>query len=326
MTDRVGLLRRLVALSPRALEAYATACVGRVLPAYERRSGHVWGVPHNTVDLAWSVLGGAEVIRQRWHRLRAFNERNAISIDDHGPDYATQNAVAAGARLLCEIFGFASSGDPTLDHRERARRALLITGNARDAIEALHRETLRIDPHQVFTDGPEVEQQWQVAALEALERSRDPRPDRAFFARVDVQHPAGWYPWTHPAPATGPDLTLFAGAFTREPKPAYFIHEAENHLSSLRVQAMGAEVAFVREVARVNGVARFSYHLRKQHVTGHIELVLYHVLAGEFLRHDFDDCREIRFRDLDTDARRTIPYPPHSLADDDMDGEVSSSG
>lgn len=327
MADRVALLQRLEALSSHALKMYATACLERVLPAYEKRVGETWGVPHNTVALAWSALAGVDVIRHRWHRLRAFNERIMVSIDDYGPDYATQNAVAAGGKLLSEIFGFASSGDTQIDHRERAKRALYISGNALDAVDAFQREIARIEPGQTVQGAVDVERQWQLAALEVLEASQEPalRPDAlagisgriAGGPVIGSTFSVGWFPWERTKTANGPDLTLFMGAFTRNPKVAYFVYEAKNRLEPHGAQVLGDEVAFIREAVRVEGVARFSYHLRKQELQPWIRFLIYHLVAGEFLKHEFDTCAQIRYRDFDTNVRVLEAYPPHALAEDD---------
>jgi hypothetical protein len=322
---RQEVLERLEALPTPLVTAFAAACLERVLPAFERRTGESWGVPHNAVSLAWEALEGRAVSTIRWNRMRSFLQRISVSIEDHGPSFATGNAVAASGVLLSEMFGFASSGDLALDHRERARRARFIAGNAIDAIDALHRESRELDRDVSFASGPMVEMAWQAAALERLATNLEAPPTRSLFDGVtaegvgtglDGSH-AAWFPWDRGPQVSGPDLTSYVSTHVREPKVTYYVYAANNTLGALGTQATGEEILFLREVVRHEGIARFSYHLRRPELAPWAHYLVYHLVAGEHLSHHFDGCAQIRFRDLDTDERTLVPYPPHALADDD---------
>lgn len=315
-------------LSESALSGFAVACVERSLPAYERRTGARWSPVHNAVALAWHTMEGASISGLRWMRVRAMITRSMLGIETYGPDVQTNNSVAASARLLTEIFGYSGSGDPSVDRRERAERAAWIAHDVRDTIDSMIREETSLGSAE--WDGSEnVEGEWQEALLDALSAATASKLSRPWFESIDLgdarwgrglsSKDSRWFPWERSPPAEGPpDATLFLAGISKSPKIKYHIYAAsESTKPDGRTQVVGAEVLEIPEMVRVENQARISYYVRDESVFDWAEYLIEHLLLGELLMHRMDSCETVRFRNIDLMSKRVIPYPPHSLSEED---------
>ena len=322
-------LERIERLPKRAQCLFAVACLERSIPAYEARMGQIWDLPHNAALLGWRCLDGEEIVAERWMRMRAFCERHMASIENYGPLHLTRNLVLASAKLICEMFGFETSGSLKTDVRERARRAFSVANNTIDAVDAMVREASSLDSNLSFPVAPTVERRWQVQALDRLESTLGDgalsvrslfdtvgEADSEIRGGLDARQ-AAWFVWTPAVPPNGVDATSYVATMTKEPKVAYHIWEASNSLSSRGDQLLGGEVALVRECVSHEGLARFSYHVLDESLRGDVPYLVYHLLAAEFLRHGFDHNPEMMIRDLDTKTILRFPYPPHHFAEED---------
>lgn len=249
--ERVGVLPRWVQL------AFSTACLERLLPAFEHQTGESWGVPHNMVAMAWSAIDGEPICKIRWTRIGGMLSRIRT---DKWNVYAS-NSIATTGGILADMFAY-----PKMTKKERARLVTAIFYKGTEILQTLHREVQNQDASVTFAVSPDNGAAWRLAALTQLEESGEKNPKRDFFTDIEVPEKqtgrgldgsqAGWFPWERVASVPGPDLTHFEAVYSdRAGEEGYEILVVSNDVKS-RKQVLGQLAIFFRIRRKRRGYIR----------------------------------------------------------------------